>query len=113
MNTEKLLLLIHASQDCIKRQLMPEHSQSKYEYLMLLRSFELLAQYLRQSEQQQQAVQATLQQVYGVPIANLEEGLQHMAQDLRQHYHADWYGYLVKLNQAELTMTHPQERTHG
>ncbi len=113
MNKEKLLMLIQASQDCLKHELIPKHGDSKYELLMLLRSFNLLQHYLMQSEQQDQSIKDTLHEVYGVPISNIEEGLQHLAQDLRREYQADWYGHLVKLNRAELAITHPEELENG
>lgn len=113
MNQEKLLMLIQASQDCLKHELIPKHSESKYELLMLLRSFDLLKQYITHAAQQDQSIQATLHEIYGVPITNIEEGLQHLSQDLRQDYQIDWYNYLVKLNRAELAITHPEELKHG
>lgn len=113
MNQQQFLDLIQASQTTLKHELMTKHPESKYQLLMLSRSFELVKQYLIQQNQHQKLTADALQNYFQLPISSLEEGLTHLCEDLRQQHQTHALETLQRLNQADLRITNPKAVKHG
>ena len=113
MNQQQFLDLIHASQTTIKEDLLAKHPESKYQLLMLSRSFELVKLYLSQQSQYQQDTSKALEAYFQLPILDIEEGIQHLCQDLRHQPQAHTLETLQRLNQADLMISHPKAIKNG
>ena len=108
MKQQQILDLIQASQTTIKQDLLQAHPDSKYQLLMLSRSFDLIKHYISEQQQAQQLSRHSLEQYFSLPILDLEEGIRHLAQDLRHQLPSDALTTLQKLNEADLMITHPK-----
>ena len=108
MKQDDFLALIAASQTTIKQDLLNKHPESKYQLLMLSRSFDLIKQYLLQQDDYDAQNQMILSAYLNEIIANIEEGKVALSQSLRHQYQPESIEALKQLNKADLKITHPK-----
>lgn len=108
MKQQDFLDLILSSQTTIKQDLLPKHAESKYQLLMLQRSFELLRHYLTQQHSYQQERQHALTTYFQMPVEDIEEGIKQLAQELRHEANPKVLKTLRQLNCADLAISHPK-----
>lgn len=113
MKQQDFLDLILASQTTLKQELLPKHPESKYQLLMLQRSFDLLAHYIVQAEAYHNENLNALQQYFQMPIEDVQEGIQQLAEELRLQVKSETLNTLRRLNQADLSISHPKVLKHG
>ena len=113
MKQQQFLDLIEASQTTIKQELLDKHPESKYQLLMLSRSFDLLKHYITEQYQSEQQSKIALADYFHMPITNLDDGIEHLCEHLRHHIEPHHLELLQQLNRADLKITHPKVIKHG
>lgn len=113
MKQQDFLDLILASQNTIKQELIHKHPESKYQLLMLQRSFDLLRHYIVQADDYEAKNLAALQQYFQMPVNNVQEGIKQLSEDLRTEHNPQVLATLRQLNQADLNISHPKVLTYA
>ena len=104
MNQQKILELIQASQATLKHELMPKHSESRYNLLMLQRSFEIVKNYIESSEYAQTKQLDLFQQHFQFPVQDVEQSMEQLSQDMRTAFQPDAFAILQQLNELEMSL---------
>ena len=112
MKQHQFLDLIAASQTTIKQELLDKHPESKYQLLMLSRSFDLLKHYINQQQQTEKDRKLALEEYFHLPIQHHDAGIEHLCEQLRHHTEPQQLALLNRLNQADLSITHPKVVKH-
>ena len=107
MNQQDFIALIQASQSTIKEELLLKHPESKYDLLMLVRSFDLLKNYIQQANQHQAIYQDTLKNALG-DDQEIDQSLEQLCAKLRQDICENDLEILRKLNNVDLSISHPK-----
>lgn len=107
MNQHDFIALIEASQTTLKQELLNKHPESKYQLLMLTRSFDLLKQYISHAQNYDETYQTALDDYLGSSQA-IATGLDEMCSKLRTEIDENALKTLRTLNQADLKITHPK-----
>ena len=102
MDQQKILELIQASQTTLKQELLPKHTESRYNLLMLQRSFEILKHYVEVQEHIQSKQLEIFQQHFKFPVNDTVQGMEQLCHELRAEFDADTLNVLQQLNQLEL-----------
>ena len=104
MNQQKILELIQASQTTLQHELMPKHPESRYNLLMLQRSFEIFKNYIELSGHAQAKQLDLFQQHFQFPIQDAEQSMEQLSQDMRTAFQPDAFAILQQLNELEMSL---------
>ena len=107
MKQQDFIALIEASQTTLKQDLLIKHPESKYQLLMLLRSYELLKQYILQAKQYDHEYTTTLNQCLNSE-QSITSNLENLVDSLRDNIDPNMLLLLRTLNNADLKITHPK-----
>lgn len=108
MKQHKFIDLIETSQTVIKQDLLP-NSDNKYNLLMIMRSFELLKNYILEQETHASNIHQILEPVSDMPIENNEQALALLSQNIREGKKiSNLFTVLESLNNEALKITEPK-----
>lgn len=111
MNQHKILELIQASQATLKHELMPKHPESRYDILMLQRSFEILKNYIAVQEELKAKQLEIFQSHFKFPVDDTAQSVEQLCRELRQKCDMESLVVLNQLNQLELDVVAPGKKT--
>lgn len=105
MNQEKILQLIEASQATLKHELQLKHPESKYNILMLQRSFQIVKNYIENLAEKQQRQLDLYQDYFQFPVSDLEQSTEQLCTEMRKQFDRQALEMLEQLNQLDLAIT--------
>lgn len=107
MNQQDFIALIQASQTTLKEELLVKHPELKYDLLMLVRSFDLLKNYISKSDDYYKTYQSALNSA-SAKDEDIEQSIAQLCSKLRDEISEEDLSLLRQLNQADLSITHPK-----
>lgn len=105
MNQEQILQLIEASQATLKYELQAKYPESKYHFLMLQRSLQILKNYIECSAQQEQQQLEIYQNYFNFPVDDIEQSTEQLCREMRSQFDLQALTILKQLNQLDLNIT--------
>lgn len=112
MKQHAFIDLIETSQTVIKQDLLP-NSDDKYSLLMIMRSFELLKNYILEQETHASNIHKILEPASDMPIENNEQALALLSQNIREGKKiSNLFMILESLNNEVLKITDPKVVNH-
>ncbi|MFC3901351.1 hypothetical protein SAMN05421749_1013 [Acinetobacter marinus] len=114
MHAEKIIELINASQASIKSELLPNTSTHQYQLQMLIKSFEILKQYITHGSTLAMSEKKALERYFQFPIDNIDDARAQLCMDIREGSPIENIHVLLKsLNENELNITESKRASHG
>ncbi|WP_299188738.1 hypothetical protein [uncultured Psychrobacter sp.] len=112
MKQQTFIDLIETSQAVIKNELLP-NSSDKYNLLMLMKSFELVKNYILEQENYAENVNKILQPALDMPFVDNQKALTLLSQNIRDGKQIpNLFSILESLNDEALKITDPKAAKH-
>ena len=105
MNKDYILQLIDASQVTLKQELLVQHPESKYQLLMLHRSFQILRHYIEMGTQNEQQQLQILQDYFQFPIHDVAQSTAQLCVEMQKRSDLQALQVLTQLNQLDLNIS--------
>lgn len=105
MNQAQILQLIEASQAMLRHELQTKHPESKYQLLMLQRSFQILKNHIENARSNEIMKQEVYEDYFKFPVSNIQQSDELLCAEMRKNYDSQALGILKKLNQLDLNVS--------
>ena len=105
MNQSQILQLIAASQEMLRHELQSKHPESKYQLLMLQRSFQILKNYIENARVNEKQQQDIFEQYFHFPVYDIEQSSEQLCAEMRKAYDSQALDILKQLNQLDLNVS--------